>query len=72
MNRMAEVIAALLVKHRVYVRNEDFGGVICDECGWEVASKWPEANFGITTTVRIGEHESHAALSAVTKLVSAA
>ena len=63
MSGMADVVAGVLMKHGRYVRNEDFGGVICDECGWEVASKWPEANEGTSTMERAKMHEAHAVLA---------
>lgn len=62
---MADTIACALSKHRKYVRNEDYGGVICDECGWEVASKW-QFNKARTTS-RMIEHESLVLLEELTK-----
>lgn len=44
-----------LLVHRKYVRNEEHGGVVCEECGWEVASKLPD---GLTAR-RMREHEAH-------------
>lgn len=61
---MAGVIAAVLTNHTNYVRNEDVGGAICDECGWEVTSKLPTAE---STTVRMNQHESHVVARELTK-----
>ena len=61
---MAEVIATVLAKHTNYVRNEDAGGVICDECGWEVASKLPATD---STAARMSQHESHVAAMELSK-----
>ena len=61
---MVDVIAGALLKHSSnYVRNEDGGGVVCGECGWEVASK----RLGGSTVDRMNEHEVHAVLAALTK-----
>ncbi|WP_066303308.1 hypothetical protein [Arthrobacter luteolus] len=65
MSGMTDVIADALSKHSNYVRNEDEGGVICDECGWEVASKWQVIRG--RTAERMNEHESLAVLEELTK-----
>lgn len=60
---IAGIIAAALTEHREYVRNEDHGGVICGECGWEIASKWQTSKG--RTAERMNEHEAHAVLTAL-------
>lgn len=65
MSGMAAVIADALSMHKTYVRNEDDGGLICGECGWEIASKW---QFNKAQTIsRKSEHEAFAVLAALTE-----
>ena len=61
---ITDLIAETLAKHTKYVRNSDGGGMVCGECGWEVASKYPNLSAEASHE-RAKQHEAGAVVTAL-------
>jgi len=62
---LESIIAAALAGHDTWVPDTEHGAVVCDECGWEIYSKWVDPNAEQTTEQRKYAHQARAVLAAL-------